>query len=38
MLCDDHTTLLTNGWILCRFGEISEVSGDVLLDFAVDVF
>lgn len=38
MLYDDHTTLLTNRWIICRFGEISEVSRDFLLDFAVDVF
>ena len=38
MFYNDHETVLTNGWIICRFGEISEVSGDFLLDFAVDVF
>ena len=30
-------TVLTKGWIICRFGEISD-SGDFLLDFAVDMF
>ena len=33
-----EVAVLTNGWIICRFGEISEVSGDFLLDFAVDMF
>ena len=34
MFHDDHETVLTNSWIICRFREISEVSGDFLLDFA----
>ena len=40
MFYDDHEThetVLTNGWIICRFGENSEVSGDFLLVFAVDM-
>ena len=38
MLYDDHKTVLMNGWIICRFVEISEVSGDFLLDFALNMF
>ena len=29
MFYDDHKTVLMNGWIICRFVEISEVSGDL---------
>ena len=38
MFYDDHKTVLMNGWIICRFVEISEVSGDFLLDFALNMF
>ena len=38
MFYDDHNTVLMNGWIICRFVEISEVSGDFLLDFALNMF
>ena len=31
-------SVLMNGWIICRFVEISEVSGDFLLDFALNMF
>ena len=37
MFYDDHKTVLMNGWIICRFVEISEVSGDFLLDFALNM-
>ena len=37
MFYDDHKTVLMNGWIICRLVEISEVSGDFLLDFALNM-
>ena len=38
MFYDDRKTVLMDGWIICRFVEISEVSGDFLLDFALNMF
>ena len=38
MFYDDRKTVLMNGWIICRFVEISEAYGDFLLDFALNMF